>query len=117
MMHTELDVWKKSMDVTEHIYIITKEFPKIEHYTLARQTRRAALSIPSNIAEGASRRTTKDYLRFLYIALGSSSELETQCMLSKRLTYYDFDCEKDLTSVKRMLTAMIKSLEKGNKIK
>jgi len=113
MMHTDLDVWKKSMDLTEHIYRVTKEFPKIEQYTLVSQMRRAALSIPSNIAEGASRRTTKDYLRVLYYSLGSTSELETQCMLSERLEYYDFSCNNQLADIKRMLTALIKSLEKS----
>lgn len=111
MMHTELNVWKKSLDLTEHIYRITKEFPKIEQYTLVSQMRRAALSVPSNIAEGAARRTTKDYIRFLYIALGSISELDTQCIVSKRLSYYDYNCSSDLQNIKRMLTSLIKTLE------
>ena len=111
MMHTDLDVWKKSMDLTEHIYRVTKEYPRIEQYSIVSQMRRAALSIPSNIAEGAARRTTKDYIRFLYIALGSISELETQCIISKRLSYYDYSCNKDLLNIKRMLTSLIKTLE------
>lgn len=117
MMHTELDVWKKSIDLTEHIYIVTKEYPRIEQYTLVSQMRRAALSIPSNIAEGAARRTTKDYIRFLYIALGSISELETQCIISKRLSYYDFNCNQDLLNIKRMLTSLIKTLERSSNAK
>ena len=115
MMHTDLDVWKKSMDLTEHIYRATKEYPRIEQYTIVSQMRRAALSVPSNIAEGAARRTTKDYIRFLYIALGSISELETQCLISKRLEYYDYSCINDLLNIKRMLSSLIKSLESSSK--
>ena len=114
-MHTDLDVWKKSMDLTEHIYRATKEYPRIEQYTIVSQMRRAALSVPSNIAEGAARRTTKDYIRFLYIALGSISELETQCLISKRLEYYDYSCINDLLNIKRMLSSLIKSLENSSK--
>jgi len=114
-MHTDLDVWKKSMDLTEHIYRATKEYPRIEQYTIVSQMRRAALSVPSNIAEGAARRTTKDYIRFLYIALGSISELETQCLISKRLEYYDYSCINDLLNIKRMLSSLIKSLESSSK--
>ena len=115
MMHTDLDVWKKSMDLTEHIYRATKEYPRIEQYTIVSQMRRAVLSVPSNIAEGAARRTTKDYIRFLYIALGSISELETQCLISKRLDYYDYSCINDLLNIKRMLSSLIKSLESSSK--
>ena len=115
MMHTDLDVWKKSMDLTEHIYRATKEYPRIEQYTIVSQMRRAALSVPSNIAEGAARRTTKDYIRFLYIALGSISELETQCLISQRLDYYDYSCINDLFNIKRMLNSLIKSLENSSK--
>ena len=115
MMHTDLDVWKKSMDLTEHIYRVTKEYPRIEQYTIVSQMRRAALSVPSNIAEGAARRTTKDYIRFLYIALGSISELETQCLISQRLDYYDYSCINDLLNIKRMLNSLIKSLENSSK--
>ena len=115
MMHTDLDVWKKSMYLTEHIYWATKEYPRIKQYTIVSQMRRAALSVPSNIAEGAARRTTKDYIRFLYIALGPISELETQCLISKRLEYCDYSCINDLLNIKRMLSSLIKSLESSSK--
>jgi four helix bundle protein len=85
--YKELKVWEKSYQLCLEIYRITKGFPKIEIYSLISQMRRAALSIPSNIAEGYGRKTLSDYLRFLYIAYGSVCELETQIMLSGDLGY------------------------------
>jgi four helix bundle protein len=80
--YKELKVWDKSYQLCLEVYRITQEFPKIEIYGLISQMRRAALSIPSNIAEGYGRKTITDYLRFLCIAYGSVCELETQIMLS-----------------------------------
>ena len=75
--HKDLEVWKKSMDLVSNIYKITESFPNKELYGLTNQIRRAAVSIPSNIAEGAARNSKKEFIQFLYIALGSLSELET----------------------------------------
>ncbi|MFK7806723.1 MAG: four helix bundle protein [Saprospiraceae bacterium] len=80
-------VYQDAMDYVVKIYEITKEFPKDEKYGLISQTRRAAVSIPSNIAEGAGRGTEKDFSRFLEIAIGSTFEIETQLTLSSRLGF------------------------------
>lgn len=85
--HKDLDVWKLGMDLVTNVYLMTKEFPKIEMYGLTSQMRRSAVSIPSNIAEGAARQSNKENLQFLYIALGSLSELETQAIIASRLAY------------------------------
>ena len=85
--YRELLVWQKAMRLVTDIYRITSAFPKSETYALASQMQRAAVSIPSNIAEGHSLKHTKAYLRHLAIASGSLSELETQIDISKRLGY------------------------------
>jgi four helix bundle protein len=77
MDHKDLDVWKRSMDLVVKVYQITKLFPDTEKYGLTSQMRRAAVSIPSNIAEGAARKGDKEFIQFLYISIGSLSELET----------------------------------------
>ncbi len=114
--YKELKVWQKSYGLCLEVYRITKGFPKQETYGLTSQIRRSAVSIPSNIAEGYGRKTTADYLRFLYIAYGSVCELETQILLSGDLSYIpsvDLEVLKDKTAeVERMLKAMIKSLQK-----
>jgi len=73
--HKKLDIWKMSVDLVPEVYEITKKFPKEELYGLTNQVRRSAVSIPSNISEGAARNTEKEFIQFLYIALGSASEL------------------------------------------
>jgi len=85
--HKDLEVWKKSMDFVSNIYKITESFPNKEVYGLTNQIRRAAVSVPSNIAEGAARSSKKEFIQFLYIALGSLSELETQIIIANRLEY------------------------------
>jgi four helix bundle protein len=115
--YKELKVWQKSYHLCLLIYKITAKFPGEEIYSLTAQIRMAAVSIPSNIAEGHGRRITADYIRFLYIACGSISELETLLMLSGDLGYLDSAMLKDITfeinEIERMLKALIKSL--GNK--
>jgi four helix bundle protein len=85
--HKDLKVWKESMELVILIYAATKEFPKDELYGLTSQIKRASISIPSNIAEGAGRKGAKEFIRFLYIALGSLSELETQIEIALNLNY------------------------------
>ena len=85
--HKDLEIWNKSMDLVMDIYSLTKLFPSNEKYELSSQPRRAAVSVPSNISEGASRNYTKDYCRFLFISLGSLSEIETQILIAERLGY------------------------------
>ena len=87
--HKDLDVWKLGIELVRDIYILTKNFPKNEQFGMVAQMRRCAVSIPSNIAEGAARNSRKEYLQFLYISLGSMSELETQLILSKELNFID----------------------------
>ena len=84
--HKELNVWKDATDLAENIYQLTSKYPKVEMFWISSQLRRAAVSIPSNIAEGSARGSRKEYIRFLYIAAGSASELETQLELSIRTT-------------------------------
>ena len=111
--HKDLDVWIKSMELVTDIYKITKQFPKEEMYGLTNQIRRAAVSIPSNIAEGAARNSDKEFIQFLYIALGSTVEVETQIMISQNLKYIEEIPEilENITSIKQMLLGLIKHLK------
>ena len=83
----DLRIWQKGIEVVKDIYILTKKFPKEELYGLTSQMRRSAISIPSNIAEGFRRYHNKEYKQFLYIALGSCAELETQIIIANELDY------------------------------
>jgi four helix bundle protein len=85
--YQELTVWQKAMDLVEEVYKASRNFPREEVYGLTSQLRRAAVSIPSNIAEGQGRRTTLDFLRHLSIAYGSLLEVETQVLIASRLGY------------------------------
>jgi four helix bundle protein len=112
--YRDLKVWQLAMQLTERVYRMTDSFPAREIYGLTSQVRRAAVSVPSNIAEGHARDSTKEYLRFLSVAQGSLAELETQVELSKRL---GFAKETDITDVLnnsaeigRMLAGLRKSL-------
>uniref|UniRef100_UPI00286E62D0 four helix bundle protein n=1 Tax=Chamaesiphon sp. VAR_69_metabat_338 TaxID=2964704 RepID=UPI00286E62D0 len=97
----DLRVWQLGMDLTERVYRITDSFPKSEIYGLTSQIRRAAVSIPSNLAEGHGRNSTKEFLQFIAIAFGSICELETQILLSHRLKYIETD---DLEKTLALLT-------------
>lgn len=110
--HKDLKVWKESMELVILIYAATKEFPKDELYGLTSQIRRASISIPSNIAEGAGRKGSKEFIRFLYIALGSLSELETQIEIALNLNYVKNLDEVILKIIyiRRMLSKLIRSL-------
>jgi len=113
--HKDLLVWQKSLDLVENVYLLTEKFPQRELYGLSAQMRRAAVSISSNIAEGRSRGTRKDFTHFLHMAFGSASELETQLLIAKRLSLAsDKECEASLSillEVSKMLRAMISKLE------
>lgn len=109
--HKDLDVWKRSVDFVVDLYVETKTFPKEELYGLTSQIRRAAVSIPSNVAEGAARHGNKEYIHFLYIALGSSVELETQLIIAYKLNYIDKEkydlLNSQLTEIGKMLNGLI----------
>ena len=96
------------------IYKISEDFPKHEIYGLSSQIRRAAVSIPSNIAEGARRKGNKEFTRFLYIALGSLSEVETQLEISQRLEYINHieDVNKRIYFIRNMLANLITSINR-----
>ena len=113
--HRDLDAWKKSIDFVEYIYKKTKEFPKEEIYSLTSQIRRSVTSIPSNIAEGAARNSRKEFIQFLYIALGSAAELETQLVIAERLGYLVDSAEalNSLNDIKKMLVGLIFYLKKS----
>lgn len=111
--HKDLKVWQKSMDFVILIYKVSEDFPKHEIYGLSSQIRRAAVSIPSNIAEGAGRKGENEFKQFLYIALGSLSEVETQLEISLRLGYIN-DIEiinNSIYFIRNMLSNLIKSLK------
>ena len=112
--YRDLIVWCKAVELAKEIYLVTESFPKEEIYGLTSQMRRAAVSIPSNIAEGRSRGTRKDFVQFLRISLGSCSELSTQIIIAKELPkikHLNFEkCEKLLVEIMKMLSVMIKRL-------
>lgn len=112
--YKDLDVWKKSIDLSKKIYLLTKDFPKEEIYGLVSQMRRCGVSIPSNIAEGKMRQHTNEYIQFLYVSLGSCAELETQIVISGELGYInhntDVELLEELDHIGRMIRNLIKSL-------
>jgi len=114
--YRDLQVWQKAYQLCLEIYKATGEFPKNELYGITAQIRRAAVSVPSNVAEGYGRKTTKEYIQFLYIAYGSICELETQILLSGDLGYIEAGKLKKIQDgigeVERMLKALINSLER-----
>ena len=111
----DLDVWKKGVEIVKDVYRMTGAFPRQESYCLTSQMRRAAVSVPSNIAEGFNRFQNREYRRFLYVALGSCAELETQIEIASELEYVDGKEKKELLDKidheLRMLTNLIKKLD------
>ena len=106
----DLKVWQKAMDLAEEVYTLVKYLPREETYSLSDQMRRAAISIPSNIAEGQGRITTKEFIRFLSMARGSLWELSTQIELCERLRYLNQSQTKNasmlITEIAKMLNAL-----------
>jgi len=96
--HKKLDVWRESVALATAIYQVTEKFPKSEIYGLTSQMRRAAVSIPSNIAEGAARTSSKEFAQFLNIAGGSLSELDTQLEISHNLLFLDNEQRHEIDS-------------------
>jgi four helix bundle protein len=113
--YRDLEVWQKAMDLVELCYVCTKSFPSEERYGLTDQIRRAAVSIPSNMAEGQARQHRKEFLQFLSIAQGSLAELETQIQIAERLHYVHGDSVQEVLiksdQVARMITGLRRSLQ------
>jgi len=114
--YKELIVWQKSIELSKEIYSITEQFPKSEIFGIINQMRRAAISIPSNIAEGYARGHRKEYLQFLSVAFGSGAELETQILIAKKLNFIkEVEYKKILSlleEIMKMLNKLISSLRK-----
>lgn len=113
--HKDLDVWNKAMELVEKLYRITSNFPKDELFGLTSQIRRSAISIPCNIAEGAARKSKKEFIKFLYVAMGSLAELETQLLLAKKLNFINDDMSlSDIESIRKMILGLIRYLRDGH---
>jgi len=114
--HKKLEAWKQSMDLVIEIYRTTENFPSQEIYGLTNQIRRAAVSVPSNIAEGAARQTKREFSNYLHMAQGSLSELDTQLELAKRLGYLaDGDwklIDQRMERIDKMITGLIRHLSR-----
>jgi four helix bundle protein len=108
--YRDLIVWQKSMDLVERVYRMTRVFPKEEMYGLSSQIRRAAVSIPSNIAEGQARKSTAEFLHFLSIAQGSRAEVETQTLIAQRLGYVTQAQIKEILSLLDEISRMLNTL-------
>ncbi|MFH1939276.1 MAG: four helix bundle protein [bacterium] len=110
----DLRIWQKGIEIVSDIYILTKNFPKEELFSLTSQLRRSAISIPSNIAEGFKRFHNKEYKQFLFITLGSCAEVETQIIIAKELKYINENEETKLVEkldhICRMTSSLIKKL-------
>ena len=113
--YKDLIAWQKGMDLVEVVYRVSRSFPADERFGLVSQIRRAAISVPSNIAEGCGRKSEKEFARFLSIAAGSTSEAEYQILLARDLGYLDHDAYDHLNQlvneVKKMLNALIQKLK------
>jgi four helix bundle protein len=116
MDYTNLEVWAAARKLANDIYTVTKDFPGTEKYGLTNQIRRAAVSVPSNIAEGCGRQTAKDTIHFLHIARGSLYEVETQCFVALDQGYatqIQFDqIFESIQSIKRLLNGFINYYKK-----
>lgn len=117
--YRQLIAWQKAMDFVVDVYSVTRKFPKEEIYGVTSQLRRAAVSIPSNIAEGQGRQTTGEFRQFLGHARGSLLETETQILLSERLEYIDHQTGETLLAqaaeLGRILNGLINSLEQNRR--
>ncbi len=114
--HKDLDVWKRAIELAKDVYELTKNYPKEELYGLVSQMRRSAVSIASNISEGAARQGKKEFIQFLYIALGSASELDTQIEISKSTGNGETSkldaIQNNMENIKKMLSGLIRSLKR-----
>ncbi len=109
--HEDLDAWKRAMELAKDVYLVTKNWPSEERFGLTNQVRRAAVSVPSNIAEGAARGTNKDFSHFIDIALGSLAEVETQLILASDIGFEVGSLSREqIAGVRRPLLGLRRSL-------
>ena len=114
-MHKQLTVWQLAIELVTDVYALSQSFPNEEKFGLTNQLRRASVSIPSNIAEGAARQGNKEFIQFLYVALGSCAEVETQLMIASNLQYANIKQVIDKNDqVKKMLQGLIKHRKSQN---
>lgn len=117
--HRDLDAWKRSIELVVKVYKMTERFPKEEVYGLTSQIRRAAVSIPSNIAEGAGRTSDKEFMYFLSISIGSLAEVDTQLIICKELKLITSDIyeqlEIDITNVRKLILGLRRYLNAKQK--
>ena len=118
--HKDLDVWQKAVDFAAEIYFTTKKFPADEKFGLTSQLRRAAVSIASNIAEGAARTGHKEFLHFLSIATGSASEVSTQLLIAQKIKVGDtmelVALNQEVEQISKMLQGLMRSLRKRHEL-
>ena len=110
--HRDLDVWKDGIDFSSVIYQITASFPKYELYGITSQIRNAVVSVPTNISEGAARNSSKEFVRFLHISMGSLSEVETLLIISRNLKYISEDSFEEVFAKLKKITAQLSGLIK-----
>lgn len=113
MNHKDLDAWKESIKLVKDVYRVTESLPDSEKFGLVSQMRRAAVSVPSNIAEGAARASDKETVRFLDIASASCAELETQVIIAAELNFFENNTEllKQIETVKKLIRGLMKYLK------
>lgn len=113
--HHQLEVWKRSFALVKDLYLLTNGFPVDEKFGLIAQIKRAAVSVPTNIAEGSARNSSKEFLHFLYIALGSLTELETLLLLSQNLNFVTNELVgvhlSEIETITKLLLGLIKSVK------
>jgi four helix bundle protein len=110
--HKDLEAWRQSIELVKTIYQATATFPKQEVYGITSQIRRSAVSVPSNIAEGAARNSLKEFIQFLYISLGSLSELETQWIIAGELGFTDnTEIIEKIETIRKIILGLIKHLK------
>ena len=111
--HKDLDVWRLAVELATDVYDVTKSFPKEEQYGMVTQMRRSAISIASNIAEGAARRSNKEFIQFIHIALGSTSELDTQLEIAMRVNLTGLESLQKLQDTAIRINQMLRGLARS----
>ena len=116
--YKELLIWQKGISLVKEVYKLTKKFPRTEKFGLINQIQRSAISIPSNIAEGQARQHSKEFRQFLFTALGSLAELDTQLNIALELNYINQDeltnIDEKVTEIRRMIRGLLSKLTTGH---